>query len=513
MDWIRRNATILAGVFVLVLGGLAGIASAFDTGTHFDITHDVLKSEGFSANAIRTAQAANFMVDYYEFMGSGGIKKILDPKCLALTIPILTVGDAQHFDDLGSTKQVADKWDEMLYWTQKTVEDKTKTKDLLGLMALLGMSLHNVQDFYTHSNWVEGMDGGTTGPSLGKGALAKYGDHPTWLSMDRKDREALDVYTYLDRNGVKRGHGRWDSPDDSLNKDWSGRRRSTHGYLNSYVCAWFATRQWVRLYHDWVKDPTLWSQMQGFSKTSFDPERDWYYAYRISFYGGHWYGNGGPYGLKEAFSSYTAATSPDLLAKAVLGYMGNTRCIAAKKSALRAEAERLLMTWGLMPYKGPIDPALPNPAPESLRFVKLEVHRIENVSADDGLLGGELDWYSEADIGGQPYWSGLIDEHNNFNFDVKPYGPWTMTKVMPPEKKKIPILFELKELDYDDDDTVDINPRAGAIELLLAYDPATGLVSGDVTGKPRFTVKGGGGDGDAAQVELEVSHTTGSCLK
>src|SRR5262245_54858360 len=108
MDWIRRNATTFAGFFVLLLGGFPGTASAFDTGTHFDITYDVLQSEGFSSNAIRTAQAANFLVDYYEFMGSGGIKAALDPKCLAPTMPVLIIGDAQHFDDLKDTKPVAD---------------------------------------------------------------------------------------------------------------------------------------------------------------------------------------------------------------------------------------------------------------------------------------------------------------------------------------------------------------------------------------------------------------------
>jgi hypothetical protein len=61
----RRSAAVLA---ILGLVALATDALAFDTGPHFDITEDVLRSEEFMPQAIKTAQCANFMVDFYEFI-------------------------------------------------------------------------------------------------------------------------------------------------------------------------------------------------------------------------------------------------------------------------------------------------------------------------------------------------------------------------------------------------------------------------------------------------------------
>lgn len=501
---ISRAARLLAASLCAgALLTLSGTARAFDTGPHFDITQDVLKSEGFSPAGIMTVQSANFLVDFYEFIGNPKIKSVLDGDCRTKVAKALANGDAQHFDDLLSTHDVAQKWDAMLDNTQSTVAAKTKAGDILGLLALLGMSLHNVQDFYAHSNWVEG---GTTGPPLGTGALAKYGDHPTWLSMDRSDREALDVYTKLDKPSYQRTHGDWDSGADALNKDWAGRPH----HADAYICAYFASRQWVRLFKTWVADPATWAKMQAWTKASFDPSRDWDYARKISFYGGHWNGNGGPTGL-DAFSARTAATAPDMLAAAVLNYMDG-RCLTKNPSALRSEAERLLLTWGAMAYHGPVSVTLPSPAPETVQFVRLQVHRIDNINSDDGFGGGEMDWYSRAAIDGQLYWSGLIDEHDNFNFDKSPYAPWTMTKAIAASTSEVPIIFQLMELDYRNDDQIDVNPRSGVQSLVLRYAPATGTLRGDVTGSASFTVEGKG-DCDCARIKMSIDRLSGTCLK
>ncbi len=501
MNLSRMNG-IRTGVLIAAMCASVGTASAFDTGPHFDITEDVLKSEGFNRNAISTVKCGNFFVDFYEFIGNKMIQKALDGDCSAKVAAVMKLGDDQHFDELQSTTEVAHKWDAMLESTKATAEAKAKSGDILGLMCLLGMSLHNVQDFYAHSNWVEDSP---SGPGIGKGALAKYGDHPTWLSVDRADREKLDVYTRKDT--IKRSHGDWDTPLPAMNKDWIGRPK----HMDAYICAYFASRQWVRLFQSWVNDPAVWTKMQGFAKSSFDPGRDLDYCTKISFYGGHWNGNGGPTGL-DALTSKTAATSPDLLVGAVLNFMGG-RCITKKPSALRSEAERLLLSWGKMPYHGPVDPTLPSAAPENLQFVKLQVHKVEGVHADDGFAGGQMDWYSEASIAGQDFMSCLIDEHNNFDFKP-PYAPWTMIKAMPATKNTVGMYFTLKELDYDDDDTVDVNPKSGSYGLLVNYATASGTFTGDVSGsaKTPITVEGKG-DCDCARISMSVDRMLASCLK
>src|SRR5207248_9614450 len=85
-----------AGLLILTLCVPASTASAFDTGTHFDLTEDVLRYEGFSNDAIATAQSANFLVDFYEFIGKKEIRKYLDADCKPRLQDMLRIGDAQH---------------------------------------------------------------------------------------------------------------------------------------------------------------------------------------------------------------------------------------------------------------------------------------------------------------------------------------------------------------------------------------------------------------------------------
>src|SRR6185295_6384749 len=241
---------------------------------------------------------------------------------------------------------------------------------------------------------------------------------------------------------------------DSLNKDWAGRVQ----YTDAYICAYFASRQWVRLFKGWV-DPTVWSKMQKLTRKNYDPSRDHTAAERVSFYGGHWNGNGSGYSLSEMHSSHAAGTSLTFLINEATDYLGGT-CLTKRRTKLRQQVENLLNTWGKMPYAGPVNPALPSAAPESLRFVQLKIHRIDKGTADDGRTGGEMDWFSYSSIEGQKYMSGLIDEHDNFNFDTKPYYPWTMTKAVSPRLNSVQIGFTLMELEALDDDMVDVNPKS-----------------------------------------------------
>ena len=115
-------------------------------------------------------------------------------------------------------------------------------------MAVLGISLHAVQDFYAHSNWVEDpvAENGRGGPGV---SSLGYGETPTWFDVPPEVRRQLvgnrAVYTGV--KGIPRGHGNWQSNKNKnlrggLNKDWPGRPK----YQEAYVTAYFATRQWIR---------------------------------------------------------------------------------------------------------------------------------------------------------------------------------------------------------------------------------------------------------------------------
>ena len=62
-----RLAAVVLGLAACLLA--PGAASAFDTGPHFDMTRDVLTSEGFGDAAVRTVQVNNWFVDLYENEG------------------------------------------------------------------------------------------------------------------------------------------------------------------------------------------------------------------------------------------------------------------------------------------------------------------------------------------------------------------------------------------------------------------------------------------------------------
>src|SRR5437870_3006933 len=60
-----RQALSGATAIVAVVLAIPAPATAFDTGHHFDMTEDALRTEGFGSTAIRMVQLNNWFVDYY----------------------------------------------------------------------------------------------------------------------------------------------------------------------------------------------------------------------------------------------------------------------------------------------------------------------------------------------------------------------------------------------------------------------------------------------------------------
>src|SRR5262249_2923652 len=125
------------GLALLLLPAPAG---AFDTGHHADLTREVLKEQGFSQGASDAVVVENWLVDYF----------VNDP-----VSPLQKDCDVLHFDNAQSTTAIRNYWGRLTVNSRKAVEDAAREKDALKLLTLLGVSLHAVQDFYTHSNWVE----------------------------------------------------------------------------------------------------------------------------------------------------------------------------------------------------------------------------------------------------------------------------------------------------------------------------------------------------------------------
>ncbi len=126
------------------------------------------------------------------------------------------------------------------------------TDDPLLLLTVLGASLHQVRDFYTHTNWVE--PGGVLGGDGPGWADRGFGSHPTWFDIPPLIRNTAEVYAG-GAPGRDRDHGDWNSERnrslvDRMNKDWPGRPL----YADAAITAYFASRQWVQAVRSLVDD-------------------------------------------------------------------------------------------------------------------------------------------------------------------------------------------------------------------------------------------------------------------
>jgi hypothetical protein len=244
---------------------------AFDTGHHTDLTVNVLLWEGFSADATDVVVFENWMPDFFGPEITDYTRREAD-RSAALNYLTQSAGEAGravfdkeyrrliqpyaaklHFDNLESTDAVAQYWWRLTKNTERTVKALAKGKDRRGLLTVIGLSLHAVQDFYAHSTWVDD-------------ARAAEGRFPadTWFDvMARSNNRLRNVRV---RTGRYPGAGQ--SSHDALNHDSYSRKNWDRAYALAYV----ASVQWVRQIKTWVSeiDPTLWGCLTNYGLTSGD---------------------------------------------------------------------------------------------------------------------------------------------------------------------------------------------------------------------------------------------------
>ena len=214
----RAAAALLATVAVLAT---AASASAYDTGPHFEVTSDAMTEEGFGRTAIEVAQVNNWFVDFYEqadsnpFSGHGGFWKRLLAGAIRTegwSDALIDAAQRSHFDSSTSTLfnsvGVTNEWNRLRRAVWTLSREARAKNDPAQLLAVLGMSLHQVQDFYAHTNWVEPESGdGAEGPGW---QARGFGSSPTWFDVPAPVREAATIYT-ANTPGHTRQHGYWNS--------------------------------------------------------------------------------------------------------------------------------------------------------------------------------------------------------------------------------------------------------------------------------------------------------------
>jgi hypothetical protein len=253
----------------LLLALAATPLNAFDTGHHADLTRAALSRRGFSEDAIKTVQLANWLTDYYqvpiEKLDLPGLR-VLNPHPRDLVHKV----EDLHFDNLFSAAEIQHYWGKLAENTKRLVTVAVQQYNTPGrtaaqkkeitqeLLMILGISLHTVQDFYAHSNWVEKhlqqqppqyetatwwTEQAAHGPVAARVPVPDYhtGWYKGWRNFPEPQRDDLKHGTYTDR-----GASPWMNHDSYCRPSWD----------EAYVFAYAATVEWVNAVIDWARQAT-----------------------------------------------------------------------------------------------------------------------------------------------------------------------------------------------------------------------------------------------------------------
>jgi hypothetical protein len=445
---MTRSLAVRAATAALLTAAFACAASpaaqAFDTASHNDITVDALTAEGFGKRATDVARVSNWFPDLYfqadnvpssghaglvkTIVGLGFIRNEHWPQAL------IDAAKRMHFDfmpgrvpALDSTAGVEAEWDRLRRATFAVIRAAAQNNNVEELLSAIGMTTHQVQDFYAHTNWVE-----PSNPPAGNGPgwqARGQGSVPTWFDVPKTERDKVVVTG--DSAPGQRGHGSWQEDGNknlksATGKDWPGRPLNAEAQMAAY----FATRQWVRALRTWVADDAFWARAQRYASNLSALNHDISGAFNISWQAGRWAGEGGvctPF-CGEDSGAGGSLLGLDLSVKAYFLTRGRT--------IFRRTFERVVRQISAdNPPAVPLS-AVPVQSSAELQaqtqFVRARVLRMRGVGfgglGDPGPDDAAL--YARATIAGQHYTSAVINGHDSFSFP-RPYYPLTFIKAIP----------------------------------------------------------------------------------
>lgn len=470
-------------------------ASAFDTGHHSDLTFETLRAEGFNpGNSIAIARLENWLADYYNSPAGSAVLIKNDVENL-------------HFDNQFLPQDIENYWKVLSNNTRDAVKDAAERGDVLDLLTIIGTSLHTVQDFYSHSSWIEYHNSTPTAYKPISYFDDPEGQKNPGLRTGRYDHEPITkIKSELDKI---QPHGDYTS---GLNQDSYSRPR----WDKAYVFAYYASRQWVNQIHEWVKEvpngENVWNSAKNYSLDATNQAAlttDLIAMYRlsewinvliidnlptISFENGHWKGKGSGLSLTQTDSFLNAAEK-----------WATTTSVFTRQYSLRRVHRRV--SAGLGPELSRTNPttlSLPTIPPYSLqeRAIIVRTVSVSEVAAGSTVLscGDSIinrfelssypDYYARISVAGQLFIDAVQRDNNSIYNPPVPYG-WTTIKFVPNSTTTVPIRYELWDEDNIptqnpnilQDEQCDINPsqvrNPPANNLRFNYDVLTNKLSGD----------------------------------
>jgi hypothetical protein len=448
--WSPRSSA-LAALTTITLLAAPDSAPAFDTGPHSDITRDALTAEGFGATAADVVVVNNWFVDLYSNSSKIPQSGHADTAVSVLgaifendehwSQGVLDAANRMHFDasiwDVTNVGKAEIEWDRLqrattqLLGTIKSVNGPNKE---IQVLSTIGMGLHAIQDFYSHSNWIE--DRSVEGTDGTDWSALNYGLTPTWFDVPKERRDGLNVYIGESSEHKTRKHGAWNTEGNKkmslgVNKDWPGRP----GYVNAYMTAYFATRQWVQAIHIALGDEALWQRTIRYAnRGGGELDHDLKGALGIGMMTGHWQGQGEPCdpGFSLNICGSRNGLGGDLIGarSAVNSYFEDR-----DRTRFRGAFQGLLPLYGQpAPNGGLLSITSSRSMQATTRFVQMRVTSMKGVglrALGDPTLADRADMFSRATIAGQSFQSGEINGRDSFSFGL-PYAPFTFIKAIAP---------------------------------------------------------------------------------
>lgn len=224
---------------------------AFDTWWHAECTRKAMVANGFSSDARLATQVSNYLTDIESAMLTVNMIGVTErEKEEVFAINARSSYEFMHFDALFTTKDLELNWQNLYRNTINSLQRFSNNADvkpgfrLIVLLNIIGASLHAVQDFYSHSNWVN------TYVSLKKTVI------PTWYGEDSSYRMALQLYTGAYPDGSAKGK----KNHADLNKDCSNRPLNKE----AVEVAERASIEWVKMIMD--ATPELpWAELKAYN--------------------------------------------------------------------------------------------------------------------------------------------------------------------------------------------------------------------------------------------------------
>lgn len=241
---------IRTGLVVVLLLGAALRAFGFSMGYHYDLIREALRREGFGRDAVCLALSANSYADLFQ---EEAVEWVIDGDFCEVSKLLV---EFLHFDGLPDRDSVERYWQQLIENTHIALSERVRANDPLGTLMVIGITLHVLQDFYAHSNWVE-LDI----PRRAKVKDATYFD----IAPDQLET-LLRGSSVWGKSGLFTHWGGGLS-HDALHKDHAGKPY----FDQAYRCAYKASLQWLRLVRKWIVEdlrrPDFWNSLQRYQFT------------------------------------------------------------------------------------------------------------------------------------------------------------------------------------------------------------------------------------------------------